>query len=344
MAEAEPRVLHVLAHPGGGGEEYARLLEGMPGFRFARFHLTERGRPLETPVGAARLRRAARGCDLLHVHGDSAALVSLPASGSTPTVVTLHGSHLLRRARGIRGRAVRAGLRRALRRAEAVIAVSEAELAKARELLGAESCLELIHNGVPDREPIGDDERFAAREALGLRPGTVAALFVGELSERKQPCQFADAVWRARAANPAIVGLLAGDGPLRPELEASADEGVRLLGHREDVRTLLAAADVFVLPSLWEGLAYAVLDAMALGVATVVSDGPGNPDAVGETGLVFPAGDTGALSSALERLAGDAELRHSLGRAGAARARERFPLSSMLERTARVYESTLAGR
>jgi glycosyltransferase involved in cell wall biosynthesis len=344
MAEAEPRVLHVLAHPGGGGEEYARLLEGMPGFRFARFHLTERGRPLETPMGAARLRRVARGCDLLHVHGDSAALVSLPATAATPTVVTLHGSHLLRRARGIRGRAVRAGLRRALGRAGAVIAVSESELEKVRELLGDDSSLVLIHNGVPEREPIDDDERLAAREALGLQPDTVAALFVGELSERKQPAEFADAVRRARAANPAIVGLLAGDGPLRTELEAKADEGVRLLGHRGDVRALLAAADVFVLPSLWEGLAYAALDAMALGVATLVSDGPGNPDAVGETGLVFPAGDTDAMSSALERLAGDPELRDSLGRAGAARARERFSLASMLERTAGVYESILAAR
>jgi glycosyltransferase involved in cell wall biosynthesis len=341
---SEARVLHVLPHRGGGGETYVRYLEAIEGYRFDRLALTRHGHPLETPAGLIRLARAVSDYELLHIHGDSAALVSLPVISRRPTVITLNGAHLLRRSEGLRGAAVRAGLRAAFRRSDAVIAVSEAELHSARDLSSGAARLELVHNGVPEPAGVGEDERRAAREGLGLQANTLTALFVAELAERKQPVQFAQAVERARVAHPELVGLLAGDGPLGPEIEARAGEGVRLLGHRESVRELLAAADVFVLPSLWEGLAFAVLEAMAMGVPVIVSDGPGNPDAVGDAGLVFPAGDVAAMTEALERMAGDAGLRESLGRAAAARARERFSLDGMLAGTARVYEEVLSGR
>ncbi len=110
------------------------------------------------------------------------------------------------------------------------------------------------------------------------------------------------------------------------------------------MQRLLGAADLFVLPSLWEGLPYSTLEAMALGKAALVSDGPGNPDALGEAGLVFPVGDVAAMADGLGRLAGDEHLRASLGKAAASRARERFSLSAMTEATARVYERALAAR
>jgi glycosyltransferase involved in cell wall biosynthesis len=264
--------------------------------------------------------------------------------GRRPTVITLHGMHLLRRVGRVRGPAVRAGLRRAFRRAAAVICVSESEERTARELVGEGGNLRLVLNGVPEHEPVRPDERRAAREALGLGPETIAALFVGELAERKQPLQLAEAVRRARAADPRIVALLAGEGPLAAEVEAVAGEGIRPLGRRDDIRVLLGAADVFVLPSLWEGLPYAVLEAMAAGVPVLASDGPGNPDAVGQAGMIFPAGDVDALSAALLRLADDPKLRDALGRAGAARARERFALSRMLEQTEAIYREALEVR
>jgi glycosyltransferase involved in cell wall biosynthesis len=338
------RVLHVLPHPGGGAERYASLLEGIPGHVFERFALTERPRPAAALRGAARLRRRIGAYDLIHVHGDAAALVCLPLIGRRPTVITLHGAHLLRRAGRARGPVVRVGLRLAFRRAAAVICVSESEQRTARELVGDSANLRLVLNGVPEQEPIGPEERRAARDALGVGLEGVAVLFVGELAERKQPLQLAQAVRRARDGDPRIVALLAGEGPLAPALEQLAGEGVRPLGRRDDVRALLAAADVFVLPSLREGLAYAVLEAMAAGVPVLASDAPGNPDAVGQAGMLFRAGDTEAMVTALERLAADPALRDSLGRAGAARARERFALSRMLEQTAAVYEEALGGR
>lgn len=337
-----PAVLHVLPHPGGGGETYLRQLETIPGFHFERLPLTERGRAVEVPAGLRRLRRAIPRHDLVHVHGDSAALASLPLIGKRPTLITLHGSHLLRRASDPMGAAVRAGIRRAFVRADGVIAVSESELEFARGLAGkAVDRVELIRNGVPDPDPVSEEDRLGTRDRLGLGPESVAALFVGELSERKQPVQFAQAVRTARRESPELVGLLAGDGPLRRTLEPLQDDGLRLLGERDDIERLLAAADLFVLPSLWEGLPYALLEAMAAGRATLVSDGPGNPDAVGETGLVFPTGDVASMATSLSRLAGDSELRGSLGRAALERVRERFTLSGMTEATARAYERAL---
>jgi glycosyltransferase involved in cell wall biosynthesis len=337
---SEPRILHVVPHTGGGGETYIGHLDAIEGYRFDRLALTERGRPHETPAGLLRLRRALPDYELLHLHGDSAALVSLPLLRRKPAVITLNGLHLARRSGGARGRLARTGLRRALEAVDTVIAVSESERDLARELAPA-ARVELIHNGVPQREQPSEDERRAIREGLGLDPGAVVALFAAELTERKQPLQFADAVRVAGAEHPELVGLVLGDGPLREPLEARSGDRVRLLGHRRDFLELVGAADVVVLPSLWEGLAYAALEAMALGRATVVSDGPGNPDAVGEAGLVFPAGDVAGLSAALSRLAADPGLRASLGEAAARRARERFTIEGMVRGTAQVYESAL---
>jgi glycosyltransferase involved in cell wall biosynthesis len=339
---AANRILHVIPHPGGGGETYIRYLEGIEGVRTDSLALTRNGRPHETPAGLVRLRRTVGGHDLVHIHGDSASLVSLPVIGRRPTVITLNGVHLARRSRGARGRLVRAGLRRAFERSAGVIAVSEAELELARSIAPrAESRIALVHNGVPERSPPTEDQRAATRDGLGISRDAVVVLFAGELTERKQPIEFAAAVAAARGANPGITGLVLGEGPLRGRLESASPDGVRLLGHRSDFLDLVGAADVVVLPSLWEGLAYAVLEPMALGRAMVVSDGAGNPDAVGETGLVFPAGDVPAMAEAISRLAADPELRASLGRAAMARARERFSIPGMVSGTAGVYEAAL---
>ncbi|HEX6585240.1 MAG TPA: glycosyltransferase family 4 protein [Solirubrobacterales bacterium] len=337
-----PRILHVLPHAGGGGETYVRELQAMSQFSFKRFELSRHRRPAEAIARLVPLARTIPKHDLVHIHGDSTALVCLPVIGVRPTVITLHGSHLLRRSRGLRGGAVRAGLRLAFHRADAVIAVSESERDEASRLApGAAARIILIHNGVPEAKLPEDADRDGVRAELGLEQGSVAVLFLGELIHRKQPLQFADAVTRARAANPAIVGLVAGDGPLRGALERYGGEGIRLLGARDDADVLVGACDVFALPSRWEGLSYAVLEAMALGRAMLVSDGPGNPDAVADAGIVFPVGDSRAMADGLTRLAADPGLRDSLGQAAAARARERFSLTEMLRATAGLYEAAL---
>jgi len=116
---------------------------------------------------------------------------------------------------------------------------------------------------------------------------------------------------------------------------------VRPLGFRDDPARLLAAADVFVLASEREGLSFAVLEAMASGLAMVVSDGPGNPEAVGDAGVVVAAGDVTALAAALAGLARDPAGRARLGAAARERARSQFGVEQMLAGVGAAYAAAL---
>jgi glycosyltransferase involved in cell wall biosynthesis len=124
--------------------------------------------------------------------------------------------------------------------------------------------------------------------------------------------------------------LVAGEGPLLERLERLPSEAVRVLGFRPDVHRLLAASDAFVMPSEREGLSLALLEAMGRGVAVVVSDGAGNPEAVGDAGVVVPVGNTDALRRALEELAAEPERRRGLGEAGRERVRRRYTIERWL--------------
>ncbi len=140
-----------------------------------------------------------------------------------------------------------------------------------------------------------------------------------------------------------IVLLFAGDGPLRGELEARADQSpaLRVMGFQSDTRPLLAAADFFVLPSRREGLSFALLEAMSAGLAPVVSDAPGNPDAVGDSGIVVRQGDTEGFRAAFERLALDTAGREQLSERARRRVADRFSRDTMIEETREVYGDVL---
>jgi glycosyltransferase involved in cell wall biosynthesis len=128
--------------------------------------------------------------------------------------------------------------------------------------------------------------------------------------------------------------LVAGEGPLRAEVEGAATRPIHVLGFQHDVRPVLAAADFFVLSSEREGLSFAVLEAMSLGLVPVVSDVPGNPEAVGDSGIVVPFGDRRAFAEAFGRVA--------RGEASGERARARvlsdFRADEMIRRTGELYD------
>jgi glycosyltransferase involved in cell wall biosynthesis len=126
---------------------------------------------------------------------------------------------------------------------------------------------------------------------------------------------------------------VAGDGPL-------TWPGVRWLGQRDDVPALLAAARVFVHPSVEEGMGQAVVEAMLAGVPVVVSDAGGLPEVVGDTGLIVPAGDPVALAAAVERVLRG---RHPPTSAARDRALLRFSVDAMVDGTAAAYRQLVAG-
>jgi glycosyltransferase involved in cell wall biosynthesis len=147
---------------------------------------------------------------------------------------------------------------------------------------------------------------------------------------------------------PDVLFVLAGDGPERAVLEAKArelgiDDRVVLLGHRSDIRDLLAACDLFVLPSNYEALGLAVLEAMAAGRAVVATAVGGIPEAVlnGVTGVLVRPRDPSALASAIRTLLADPVLAHSMGAAGMSRVQQEFSSATMVQRVTRIYEEAL---
>jgi glycosyltransferase involved in cell wall biosynthesis len=153
----------------------------------------------------------------------------------------------------------------------------------------------------------------------------------------------------AAALVPQAMFVVAGEGPERELLETQArDAGIAarvvFLGQRDDIPRLLAACDVFVLPSLFEGLPLSVLEAMAAGKPVIATDVGGTAEAVieGRTGLLVPPRDPLALASALSTVLNDRNLAAEFGRAGRLRATNEFSAEKMTLRNEAIYEDVLA--
>jgi L-malate glycosyltransferase len=305
---------------------------GAPSARFC-IELGDRPRPA-SDLGALRgLRQAAREWrpDLVHAHGVKAALLALGSRlpGRPPVVVTFHNLW--------HGGPLTLPLRLVTLRAAAAVAVSEA----VREHLAAHGIrpreLAVIPNGL-------DLAAFSAGPPPPPdRPFTAA--FLGRLTEEKGVRVLLEAA-RLVPEAPEVRLLVAGDGPLRPAVEAEARrEGSRLeyLGHQHDVRSIYHAADAVLMPSLSEGHPLTALEAMACGLPLVASRIGGLAEIVveEETGLLVPPGDSAALADAVRGLASDRDRARALGAAGRRRVEAEYGVERMLERLIGVYERVL---
>jgi L-malate glycosyltransferase len=274
-------------------------------------------------------------------------VICLPSLATRPSVVTLHGLHLLRRLDGAAGFAAKANLRLILRAASRTICVSDDERADVLRAVGssAEGRLVVIHNGVAPISPPHPDERAAARSALHLDESLVVGAWLGSLDARKDPLIAVRAAIKVARTGAPLALLVAGDGPLRAEVERTVADGaldaVRVLGFRDDIRQVLAAADFFVMSSHREGLSYSLLEAMSMGLPAIVSDAAGNPEAVGDAGIVVPRGDAASLAHAYRRLIADRSARLAFGARALQRIDEHFRLDEMARRTQEVYEAAL---
>jgi glycosyltransferase involved in cell wall biosynthesis len=263
-----------------------------------------------------------------------------------PSVLTLHGLHLVRRLRGTARRAAALNLRLALRATNRAICVSEQEHQELRRVIGplAERRAVVVRNGVEVPPLAAPSERAAVRADLGLVDSDVVAIWVGSLHAHKDPLTAVRAANRAADEGAPLQLLLVGDGPLRPEVEAAAGPCVRILGLRRDVPRLLAAADVFVLSSSREGLPFSVLEAMAAGLTPVVSDLPENREAIAETGIAVPFGNPEPFAAAFRELARDPQRRAVEGERARRRVEEHFRADEMVRWTREVYREVLEQR
>jgi glycosyltransferase involved in cell wall biosynthesis len=326
-ARAAGRVLLVVGDATGGiGVHVSDLARALPGHGWRVTVLTsvltasrfDLGPDVRTPLqdrGPAglggclrRLRQLAAGQELVHAHGHHAglacavALATLPARHRPPLVVSWHNAVL---ASGYRAWPAAAAEWLQARRADLVTGASWDLVARARHLGAA---AELAEVAAPAAAPWPGDRGAARRELateLGLGAGPVV-LTVSRIAPQKNLDVLVDA---ASNAGPAT-WLLVGDGraDLLAELRARAHHrgaAVRFLGARRDVPRLMAAADVFALPSRWEARALVVQEAMAAGLPVVASAVGGLPDLLAGAGLLVPAGDPVALRAAVDRLLAD---------------------------------------
>ncbi|HWE36722.1 MAG TPA: glycosyltransferase [Isosphaeraceae bacterium] len=209
----------------------------------------------------------------------------------------------------------------------------------------ADDKLAMIYSGIDAEEPPAVD-RAAVLAAFGWPADSTLLLFAGRLVPQKGVADLVAALDVLQHIRPKLKALIVGGGPLLSELEETAhafrlDGAVKFLGHRDDVPRLLAAADLLVLPSRYEGLPNVVLEAMRSRKAVVATAAPGTTEVVadGETGLLVPVGDAVALARAIRTLADDPVLRLRLGEAGRARVDREFGVNLMVDRFAELYES-----
>jgi glycosyltransferase involved in cell wall biosynthesis len=246
-----------------------------------------------------------------------------------------------------RGRMRHAAYRRILRHTHATVAVSEEVGESLREKLGvsgkAADRLVVVPNGVPVPALPSPERRAALRAEHGVGPDEILVVSVGRICEQKNFGDLVRAAARLPEDSPLRL-LIAGDGPDRAELEAllaaeRTGERVRLLGNVSDVHALLDAADLFAMPSLWEGLPLALLEAMAAGLPVVGNRIAGITDVTveGETSLLADPGDVDSFAEALARLGGDADQRTRLGAAGRRLVIEHYDLERVIDRLEFLY-------
>lgn len=215
------------------------------------------------------------------------------------------------------------------RRPDVVACEGQEVLDECAEVLGVpRSRLVLAPNG---RDP----EQFRPRPPEPAR-ATPVVTFVGALTTGKRPDRFVELVAELRARDVPVEARLVGDGPLRAELEGpAARAGVELLGVRGDVDALLRQSDLFVFPSLprGEGMPGVLIEAGLSGLPIVATDVPGVRSVIvdGETGVVVPPDDLGALVSATAALVSDPARRVAMGGAARARCADHFSLDRVTD-------------
>ncbi|GAA1861149.1 glycosyltransferase [Pseudonocardia ailaonensis] len=367
------RVAHVIHSLGAGGAEHVLVeladVAGAAGLEIVVIGLS----PVDEPVHAATLR--AKGVtvlqlelarwdprailhvatalrrhriDVVHTHLKHADLVGSIAGRALgrPVVSTLHliedapvgRMATLKRRLGVWGR----------RLATTTIAVSSAQASWYRELAGRADTV-VLPNGVAAPGTLGAEDRATVRRELGAGEGKVLAVTASLMRPEKGHALLLDAVERI-PADAGIVFALAGDGPLRAELEArvaataALRDRVRFLGYRDDVPALLAAADLVVHPSLADALPTTLMHALGVGTPVVATRVGGIADIVTPDTGVLAEPEPAALADAVVALAGDRARRTEMGAAGRLRFERRFSSAVWSAGLRAIYEDALPAR
>jgi glycosyltransferase involved in cell wall biosynthesis len=367
------RVLEMIDQPflGGGQINLLSLARNLDREKFEVFACSREGGPLveeikkndlqHVPVPfSKRIGRkivreiktilADNKIDVLHTHGGIAGFYGRWAAWKcrTPVIVhTLHGIHYLHYRNFLLKHFFIFLERYFSRFTSAVIFVSEADKEKGIKFkLAPEEKMFIIKNGI-DLSAFKEEDRLNSKSEMrkevmleSFQPlvGTVA-----RLHRQKGIPYLLKAAKIISQVFPRIKILIIGGGPLSQKLERMArrldvKEYVWFMGERKDAQDLTSLFEVFVLPSLWEGLPYALMEASVLGKPIVATDVDGNREIIedGKTGILVPARNPEKMAEAVIRLLRDKSLASKLGERAKA-IPQRFSLSRMVEETQGLY-------
>ncbi|OYP18422.1 glycosyltransferase [Streptomyces sp. FBKL.4005] len=271
------------------------------------------------PVSVAALRTACANADLVHAHGLHASFRAVLAlSGrTTPLVVTWHNrAH----AEGPRAHLLRLLERRVVKTAAVVLGTSSDLVDRARRTGARDARLAAVAlparrraAGLLDPGPDALDDPDPRRPKIQAELGATGRpllIAVGSLDRQRGYDVLLDAARSWRDLDPVPLVVVAGEGPLRPVLQRRIEDEelpVRLIGHREDVSELLAAADLALLTSSWESRSVLAQEALHARVPLVATRVGGIPDLVGDAAELVPYGDPAALARTVVRLLADPE-------------------------------------
>jgi glycosyltransferase involved in cell wall biosynthesis len=292
--------------------------------------------------------------DIVHTHLTQTSLLGIVAArrAGIPRVCTTVHSVVMssRKARwDPRVFLLRAAINKVFPQADRFIAVSqEVNRAIRRHTSIPSERILTIPNGVDLDQFHMPADRRTLRDRLGLPADRLVAVTIGRLTRLKGHIYLQAAMASIPPEQRPLL-LIVGDGPDRNELELRTttmelNRDIRFLGNRRDIPTLLAAADLFVLSSLWEGLPLVLLEAMAAGLPAVVTAVGGNPDVVenGISGMLVPPGDEQALANALSSLLNNPLQREYMGQAAWQRVDRYFSAKKFVEAHERLYETLFA--
>ena len=292
-----------------------------------------------------------RSYDVIHVHSATVSAFAVALAGKwfrKPTIMKVMASggwsdfKRMQKGGEVPGSAAMARRFRGIDRVVCLNAEAEAEC---RAFGFAEQQLFRVPNGFPVSE--------VSTRVSRAQPDPIVVTYAGRLDAQKNPRRLIDAIEiLSRSAGALHLRFdILGDGPQRNDIERlvaerSLGEIVRLHGRVDNVPAHLVQTDIFVLPSLSEGISNALLEAMAHGLACVATRIPGNVDLIHhrETGILVEPDDASALAEAIRELSGDAALRERLGSAARRLVEERFDIDVVATKYAELYRELVSAR
>ncbi len=291
--------------------------------------------------------------DIIHAHGTRANSNVLWAARSLgiPVIYTVHGWSFHQDQHPLVRRLRIWGEKYLTKKSQVNISVSASNQQSGKDFIPSFSSV-VINNGIDERKFDAAGKYKDIRAELNIDPAAVLVLFIARFTAHKQPLILLEAFVEALRVNSALRLLMVGEGDQQAEAvrrvqELGLGDKITILNFRQDVPDVLAAADIFVLPSLWEGLPIGLLEAMAMGKAVIATEVDGTKEIVedGVNGmLIRTAGLDVQLSAALISLAKDEQRRRYYGIQAIRTVKGRYNAAAMTRTIENIYAGLYKGR